>query len=82
MDGDWASNYEIPEFLTSDNPRAGIAAELDDQPDGEHAFQLLQLNSWKSDKQYDKNKPVYIYYDFRWKISQRKILELGMFVQT
>jgi len=27
LDGTWASNYEIPEFSASDNPRAGIAAE-------------------------------------------------------
>jgi hypothetical protein len=27
LDGDWASNYETPEFLTSGSPRGGNAAE-------------------------------------------------------
>ena len=27
---------------------------------------------WKVDKQYDKNNPVCIHYDFQWKISQRE----------
>jgi len=52
--------------------RASQAAERVDQPSGEHALPLLRLNGWKSDKQYDKNNPVCIYYDFRWKISQRE----------
>jgi len=27
LDGNWASDYGTPEFLTSDRPRAGTAAE-------------------------------------------------------
>ena len=78
LDGNWASNYETPEFLTSDSPRAGTAAEQRasqaaervDRPSSEHALPLLRLSGWESDKQYDKNNPVCIHYDFRWKISQ------------
>lgn len=76
LDGNWASNLE---FSTSDSPRAGTAAEPAsqaaervDHPGGEHALPLLRLSGWKVDKQYDKNNPVCIQYDFRWKISQRE----------
>ncbi|KFY68606.1 hypothetical protein V496_00949 [Pseudogymnoascus sp. VKM F-4515 (FW-2607)] len=72
LDGDYASNHRIPEFLTSDSPRASPAAEQVDQPSGEHALPLLRLSGWESDKQYDKNNPVCIHYDLRWKISQRE----------
>ncbi|KFY26196.1 hypothetical protein V491_01425 [Pseudogymnoascus sp. VKM F-3775] len=75
LDGDYASNHRTPEFLTSDSPRANRAspaAEQVDQPSGEHALPLLRLSGWKSGKQYDKNNPVCIRYDFRWKISQRE----------
>jgi len=73
LNGDWDSNLEFP---ISDSPRAGTvaepasqAAEPVDGPGGEHALPLLRLSGWKVDKQYDKNKPVCIHYDFRWKIS-------------
>jgi hypothetical protein len=76
LNGNWASNLE---FLTSDSPRAGTAAEPAsqagervDQTGSEHALPLLRLSGWEVDKQYDKNNPVCIYYDFRWKISQRE----------
>src|SRR5277367_770599 len=69
LDGDYALNYE---FSTSSSPRASPAAERVDQPSGEHALPLLRLSGWKSDKQYDKNNPVCIHYDFRWKVSQRE----------
>ena len=59
LDGDWASNYETPEFLTSGSPRGGNAAEQAspvaqrasqtaervDQPSDEHALPLLRLDS-------------------------------------
>ncbi|RDL36560.1 Uncharacterized protein BP5553_05912 [Venustampulla echinocandica] len=86
LDGNWASDYGTPEFLTSNRPRAGTAAEQAspvaqpasqaaervDEPRGDHVLPLLRLSSWNVDKQYDKNNPVYIHYDFRWKISQRE----------
>ncbi len=53
-------------------PKASQTAERVDQPGGEHALPLLRLSGWTSDKQYDKNNPVCIHYDFRWKISQRE----------
>ncbi|KFX85965.1 hypothetical protein V490_09296 [Pseudogymnoascus sp. VKM F-3557] len=51
LDGDYASDHRIPEFLTSDSPRASPAAEQVDQPSGEHALPLLRLSGWESDKQ-------------------------------
>jgi hypothetical protein len=33
---------------------------------------LLRLGAWKSDQQYDKNNPICIHYDFRWKVSHRE----------
>jgi hypothetical protein len=68
LNSDWASNVEFP---ISDSPRAGTvaepasqAAELVDER-GEHALPLLRLSGWRADKQYNKNNPVCIYYDFR-----------------
>jgi hypothetical protein len=72
LDGNRASNLEFP---ISDSPRAGTTAEPAkrvDEPGGEHALPLLRLSGWKVDKQYDKNNPVCIHYDFRWKISHRE----------
>jgi hypothetical protein len=76
LDGNRASNLEFP---ISDSPRAGTAAEPAsqaakrvDEPGGEHALPLLRLSGWKVDKQYDKNNPICIHYDFRWKISHRE----------
>jgi hypothetical protein len=80
IDFDWLNgNYGTPEFSTSGSPRDGTAAEQAslaqragpaagrvDQPSGEHALPLLRLSGWKSDKQYDKNNPICIHYDFRW----------------
>jgi hypothetical protein len=40
-----------------------------DQIGGEHALPLLRLSGWEANKQYDKNNPVCIHYDYRWKIS-------------
>lgn len=71
-DGNYALNYRTPEISTSGSPRASAAAERVDLVSGEHALPLLRLSGWKSDKQYDKNNPVCIHYDFRWKISQRE----------
>lgn len=75
LNGNWVSDIEFSAF---DSPRAGTAAEQAsqttdrvDQP-GEHTLPLLRLSGWEADKQYDKNNPVYIHYDFRWKISQRE----------
>ena len=79
LDGNYALYYGTPRCSTSSSPRAGTAAEQAspaaervDQPSGEHALPLLRLSGWESDKQYDKNNPVCIHYDFRWKISQRE----------
>jgi hypothetical protein len=76
LDGNRASNLEFP---ISNSPRAGIAAEPAsqaakrvDELGGEHALPLLQLSGWKVDKQYNKNNPIYIHYNFRWKISYRE----------
>jgi len=83
LDSNRALNYRTPEFSTPDSPSAGAAAEQAGpvaqraspaadrvgQPSGEHALPLLRLSGWKSDKQYDKNNPVCIHYDFQWKIS-------------
>jgi hypothetical protein len=80
LDGNWASDYGTPEFLTSDDPRAGTAteqpasqaAEHVDQPSGEYALPLLRLSGWERDKQYDKNNPVCMHYSYHWKLSQRE----------
>ncbi|KAI9762389.1 MAG: hypothetical protein M1840_001250 [Geoglossum simile] len=76
LNGNWASNLE---FFTSNSPKAGTAAEPASQAGGrvdltgsELALPLLRLSGWEEDKQYDKNNPVCIHYDFRWKISQRE----------
>jgi hypothetical protein len=69
LNGNWASNFEC---LTSDSPRAVTAAEPAsqagervDQTGGKLALPLLRLSSWEADKQYNKNNPIYIHYDFR-----------------
>ncbi|KZL85288.1 hypothetical protein CI238_12106 [Colletotrichum incanum] len=81
LDEDCAISYETPEFLTSatfDSRRDGPAAEPSltpeqtDQPSGDRAPPLLRLSDWNSTKQYDKNNPECIHYDFRWKVSQRE----------
>jgi hypothetical protein len=76
---DWpdsdALDYRTPEVPTASSLRASQAspaAERADQPSGEQTLPLLRPSGWKSDKQCDKNKPVRIHYDFRWKISQRE----------
>jgi len=69
LDGDYALNYGTPELPTSDSPRVGPAA---DRPNGERALPLLRLSGWDSRKKYDKNNPECIYYDLRWKVSQRE----------
>ncbi|KAK4148502.1 hypothetical protein C8A00DRAFT_47649 [Chaetomidium leptoderma] len=85
-DGDFASNYGALEFPASDGPRVGPAAEgasplaeradllaeQADQRTGESTLPLLRLSGWEPNKQYDKNNPECIHYDFRWKISQRE----------
>lgn len=86
LDGNWASDYETPEFLTSDRPKTGTAAERAspvaqpasqatervDEPGGDHILPLLRLSGWNVNKHYNKNNPVYIHYNFRQKISQRE----------
>lgn len=79
LDGNSVSNYGTPELPSSDSPgigpaaeRANSVAEQADQPSGERALPLLRLSGWESNKQYDKNNPEYIHYDFRWKVSQRE----------
>jgi hypothetical protein len=47
-------------------------AEQANQPSGERALPLFQLSGWESNKQYDKNNPECIHYDFRWKVIQRE----------
>jgi hypothetical protein len=76
LNGNWASNLDFSGF---DSPRAATAAkpasqasERVNQTGGEHALPLLRLSSWEEEKQYNKNNPVCIHYDFRWKISQRE----------
>jgi hypothetical protein len=75
LNGNGAFNYGTPEIPTG-SPGDGAAAEQAspapervDQPSGEHALPLLRLGAWKSDQQYDKNNPICIHYDFRWKVS-------------
>ena len=82
-DGDFALNYGALEFLTSNSPRVGPAAkgaspfaeradllaEQADQRSNESILLLLRLSGWEPNKQYNKNNPEYIHYDFRWKVS-------------
>ena len=90
LDGNWASNNETPEVLTSNSPRAGIAAEQRasqaaeqvDQPSSEQALTLLRLGGWEREKYYDKNNPVYIHYNFGGRSPSVKISGPGIFVQT
>ncbi|KAH8747628.1 hypothetical protein F5883DRAFT_437030 [Diaporthe sp. PMI_573] len=76
LTGDYALTYKTPEPLPSDslgvNVAASPAAEQVDQPSGEHVLPLLRLSGWESNKQYDKDNPECIHYDFRWKVSQRE----------
>lgn len=76
---DWHNdfNYGTPEFPTySSSPLVELATspatERADQPSGDSTLPLLRLGSWESSKQYDKNNPECIHYDFRWKVSQRE----------
>lgn len=78
IDGGDAFDYGTPQIPTG-SPGGGTAAELaspaperGDQPSGEHTLPLLRLGAWESDVQYDKNNPICIHYDFRWKISHRE----------
>jgi hypothetical protein len=75
LNGNWALNLE---FSTFDSPRAGTAAEQAspvaqpasqaaervDKPGRNYILSLLRLSSWNVDKQYNKNNPIYIHYDF------------------
>jgi len=76
LDGDYALTYKTPEPLTSDSLRVNAAtrsaAERVDQPTGEQVLLLLRLSGWESNKQYDKDNPECIHYDFQWKVSQRE----------
>ncbi|WYZ38365.1 hypothetical protein EsH8_III_000279 [Colletotrichum jinshuiense] len=86
FDEDCAISCATPELPTSDSPRDGLAAEQPnstaervdsiaeqiDQPSGDRALPLLRLSDWDRTKQYDKNNPECIHYDFRWKVSQRE----------
>ncbi|KAK1839853.1 hypothetical protein CCHR01_17529 [Colletotrichum chrysophilum] len=85
LDEEYSISHGIPEFLTSNSLREGPAAaqpsstaevgsvaEQNDQPSGDRALPLLRLSDWDSTKQYDKNNPECIHYDFRWKVSQRE----------
>lgn len=81
LDEDYAISYETPKFPTSatfdsrrDGPaaepsltpeRAGSVPKQTDQPSGDRAPPLLRLSDWNSTKQYDKNNPECIHYDFR-----------------
>ena len=77
LDSNCALNYGTPECSTSGAStaaeQASPAAERVDQPSGEHALPLLRLSGWESDKQYDRNNPIWIHYDFRWKIRARHV---------
>jgi len=64
LDSDYGT-LEVPASSSLRASQASPAAERADQPSGEHALPLLRLSGWKSDKQYDKNNPVCIYYDFQ-----------------
>jgi hypothetical protein len=75
LDSNYPLNYGTPKVPASSSLRAcqaSLAVERADQPSGEHTLPLLRLSGWKSDKHYNKNNPVCIHYDFRWKISQRE----------
>ena len=78
LDGSGAFDYGTPEVPTG-SPGGGTAAEQAspapdrvDQPSGEDVLPLLRLGAWNSDQQYDKNNPICIHYDFRWKVSHRQ----------
>lgn len=53
--------------------------EQTDQPSGDRVLPLLRLSDWNSIRQYDKNNPVCIHYDFRWKVSQREKIRARQF---
>ncbi|KAK2061324.1 hypothetical protein LY76DRAFT_614430 [Colletotrichum caudatum] len=86
LDDDCAISYDTPDIPTSDSTndgpaaeqpnstveRAGSVPEQTDQPSGDRALPVLRLSDWSSTKQYDKNNPECIHYDFRWKVSQRE----------
>jgi hypothetical protein len=76
LDGSGAFNYGTPQIPTG-SPGGGIAAERagpapDQTSGGEHALPLLRLGAWRSDQKYNKNNPICIHYDFRWKVSHRE----------
>ncbi|KAF6783012.1 hypothetical protein CSOJ01_15944 [Colletotrichum sojae] len=85
LDANSAIDYGTPELLTSDSLRASSVAEhaipiadrsdsieQTEQPRGDRVLPLLRLGDWQSTKQYNKNDPICIHYDFRWKVSQRE----------
>lgn len=69
---DYAFDYGTPELPTLNSPSATPRAERAEPPSGERTLPLLRLSDWHSDRQYDKNKPDCIHYDFCWKVSQRE----------
>ncbi|WQF77118.1 hypothetical protein CDEST_02132 [Colletotrichum destructivum] len=79
-DSNFAIHYGTPQYLTSDSTRVSPAAEraslvaeqANDQSNDERALPLLRLSDWERTTQYDKNNPICIHYDFRWKVSQRE----------
>lgn len=79
LDGNFALNYRTLEHSISGSPRATTVAdqaspvaERADKLSGRYTLPLLRLSGWESEKQYNKSNPVYIHYNFQWKISQRE----------
>jgi hypothetical protein len=74
--GDNSPDYEELRGFCTLSPSAGPAIEPSEPPSeppsGEGGLPLLRLRDWEKDKQYDKNTPESIHYDFRWKISLRE----------
>ncbi|KAL7940328.1 hypothetical protein V8C42DRAFT_337869 [Trichoderma barbatum] len=73
---DTSPDYQDLRGIYCPSPSASPAIEPSEPPSeppsGEGGLPLLRLQNWEKDKQYDKNHPEFIHYDFRWKIALRE----------
>ncbi|EJP61466.1 uncharacterized protein BBA_09602 [Beauveria bassiana ARSEF 2860] len=68
-------DYDLRTPGRDTSPSVNTSAEDPDRADTAtptRRLPLLRLNDWEADRQYDKNNPICIHYDFVWKVFLRE----------
>lgn len=63
--------YESPLLPVPDGVGISPPGGQSEPPSGDGDLPLLRLGDWDQSRQYDKNNPECIHYDFKWKVSVR-----------